>query len=345
MRIKGIDFLRGIAILLVIGRHLGEIPNSLNNYSSTILKSWKLIGWIGVDLFFVLSGFLISSIIFNKIKSNNFSVTDFYKKRFIKIYPLFLIVLILPVFFLNNVPIKSILSELFFMQGYITGLWQHTWSLCVEEQFYIIFPLIVLLLVKANAFKKLPYILIVMCALVILMRGLSYTGAPLFTQTHLRIDTILWGVFIAYFYLNYNSYFDMLFRYKNGIKVGALLLLGIAFILFIKSPFVFQIIGFNFMAIGFSVFLLLSIKMENIKNGFLDKLFNMISYIGTCSYSVYLVHIPLNLLILSFSFSKTEFYNYYIANSIYIVCSILVGILINKFIEQPILKLRNKYIL
>ena len=71
----------------------------------------------------------------------------------------------------------------------------------------------------------------------------------------------------------------------------------------------------------------------------------MISHIGTCSYSVYLVHIPLNLLILSFSFSKTESYNYYIANSIYIVCSILGGILINKFIEQPILKLRNKYIL
>ena len=85
MRIKGIDFLRGIAILLVIGRHLGEIPNSLNNYSSTMLKAWKLVGWIGVDLFFVLSGFLISSIIFNKIKNNNFSISDFYKKRFLKI--------------------------------------------------------------------------------------------------------------------------------------------------------------------------------------------------------------------------------------------------------------------
>ena len=276
MRIKGIDFLRGIAILLVIGRHLGEIPNSLNNYSSTMLKAWKLVGWIGVDLFFVLSGFLISSIIFNKIKNNNFSISDFYKKRFLKIYPLFLIVLILPVFFLNNVPIKSILSELFFMQGYITGLWQHTWSLCVEEQFYILFPVIVLLLVKANALKKLPYILIVMCILVIVMRGGSYTGAPLFTQTHLRIDTILWGVFVAYFYLYNKNYFDVLFRYKNGFVVGALLLIAFAIILFVKLTFVFQLIGFNLLAIGFSIFLLLSIKVERFNNSFFFFFFNMI---------------------------------------------------------------------
>ena len=184
-----------------------------------------------------------------------------------------------------------------------------------------------------------------MCILVIVMRGGSYTGAPLFTQTHLRIDTILWGVFVAYFYLYNKNYFDVLFRYKNGFVVGALLLIAFAIILFVKLTFVFQLIGFNLLAIGFSIFLLLSIKVERFNNSFFDRVFNMISHIGTCSYSVYLVHIPLNLLILSFSFSKTESYNYYIANSIYIVCSILGGILINKFIEQPILKLRNKYIL
>ena len=149
-----IDGLRAIAVLSVIVYHA---KISFNN--SYILNG----GFLGVDIFFVISGYLISSIILKEIKENkNFSFLNFYERRLRRILPVLFVVFLFTFFlgflflepdFLIDLS-KSIISSLFFFSNiffYSTGIEYdaqssliipllHTWSLSVEEQFYIIFP-------------------------------------------------------------------------------------------------------------------------------------------------------------------------------------------------------------
>jgi peptidoglycan/LPS O-acetylase OafA/YrhL len=152
--IPQLDVLRGIAVLMVMLSHVsGNVP-------SLHLNSVFHYGWIGVDLFFVLSGFLITGILL-RTKGQPGYFTNFYVRRILRIWPLYLCVL---AFGFLLVPIlqpqlrPTVLEQchpwqsyLFFIQNLLVpesgkfGPLQITWSLCVEEQFYLVWPLIVLL--------------------------------------------------------------------------------------------------------------------------------------------------------------------------------------------------------
>ena len=157
-----IDGLRAIAVVSVIFYHA---ENSIKNFK--ILSG----GFVGVDIFFVISGFLITSIILKELKSTgSFSFKNFYIKRIKRIIPvlLFVFTITFPFIWLFFVPSsfidfsKSLFSSLFFVSNhffYLSGeLYDsensllkplmHTWSLSIEEQYYIIFPLILTLIFK-----------------------------------------------------------------------------------------------------------------------------------------------------------------------------------------------------
>src|SRR5688572_13459000 len=135
---EGLNGIRAIAVISVMLFHF---------YPSGIF----LFGWMGVDLFFVLSGFLITNILLKNKYSNNY-FKNFYIRRAIRIFPIYYIVVI-PLLVLNIV-FKSndywgVSSYLFYFQNftaisrdYLHGL-QHTWTLAIEEQFYLFFPFIV----------------------------------------------------------------------------------------------------------------------------------------------------------------------------------------------------------
>src|SRR5438874_6217145 len=111
-RNQRLDILRGIAILLVLGRHHDTIP------------LWSKIGWVGVDLFFVLSGFLISGLLFSEYKTqNSISFKRFFIRRGLKIYPAFYLFLFLTgilsrVVFHTHLLVPHYLHEVFFVQNY-----------------------------------------------------------------------------------------------------------------------------------------------------------------------------------------------------------------------------------
>ena len=120
MRLKTIDILRAFAILGVLFRH-------------SIIDTWySRPGWAGVDLFFVLSGFLVSGLLFNEFKkSGQVNIKRFLIRRGFKIYPAFYIFLLVALitekyWFRVNYPLQNILSELFFMQSYFNGCFLHT---------------------------------------------------------------------------------------------------------------------------------------------------------------------------------------------------------------------------
>ena len=217
-RDQQLDMLRGIAILLVLGRHV--------HY----LQFWHGIGWSGVDLFFVLSGFLISGLLFSEYKNTGrINVKRFWIRRAFKIYPPFYgLILLTVVYFLiwyKTVP-RALLGDIFFVQNYVPGVWGHGWSLAVEEHFYIALPLLLMLMIrfskdKENPFRRIPLISICLTILCLYLRvSASHRTVEwerLAFPTHLRVDALFAGVALGYF----NHFDSKAFRQPPSLSIMA----------------------------------------------------------------------------------------------------------------------------
>src|ERR1700744_187696 len=150
-----IDGLRAIAVLLVVASHL-HVP-------------WLAGGYIGVDVFFVISGYLISSIIMPQIAAGTFSLLVFYERRVRRIFSALIVMLAATIPFASHFLLpaemmaysRSLLAAVFACSNTLLWSWHgyfdtanefnpllHTWSLGVEEQFYLIFPIFLLLLTR-----------------------------------------------------------------------------------------------------------------------------------------------------------------------------------------------------
>ena len=162
-KLHGLDHLRALAIALVFIFHypgVADLPG----------WAWKIIdfGWIGVDLFFVLSGFLIARQLFTALKAtNSISIKQFFIKRFFFFFPVYLVVVavyfLVPVF-RERESLPALWRFLTFTQNIglnpsINGTFSHAWSLCIEEQFYLAFPLVIAALVYFKVTKKGVYLI------------------------------------------------------------------------------------------------------------------------------------------------------------------------------------------
>src|SRR6266498_3684108 len=172
-RSKELDCLRCLAVLLVLCRHMPVLPDNLTGALRVPAHLLYEAGWAGVDLFFVLSGFLISGLLFHEHQRyGRINFKQFIVRRGLKIYPAFycLIAATVGIAVLNkwNLPWKRIFAEVFFVQNYCIGLWSHTWSLAIEEHFYLLLPLLLIALARINQGKENPF-----CALPWIYVGLA----------------------------------------------------------------------------------------------------------------------------------------------------------------------------
>ena len=172
--------------------------------------SLKAQGYLGVDLFFVISGYLIGGIYFRESERENFSILRFWSRRWLRTIPPYLGLVV--IWWVGNriTGAQKTLdwNYLFFFQNYISrpymGNMPFTWSLCVEEHFYLLLP-IALKLVKPKAWGPPAFLAAVM--LPTLFRFLEY-GQPV--MTHMRLDGLVWGVGLSYLMRSQNSVFPRL---------------------------------------------------------------------------------------------------------------------------------------
>ena len=212
-RIKQLDILRFFAVFLVLGRHMVICPPETSVAFNFITTIWQRAGWSGVDLFFVLSGFLVSGLIFREFKeSGTVRLGRFLVRRGFKIYPSFWLLIVATYLYSQlrglEFSIDGFWSEILFIQNYNFQLWNHTWSLAVEEHFYLFLALVTFTLLKTKLkepLSSLPKIFAFAALACFLMRfymslTYQYDFYEYFAPSHLRFDSLFFGVAIAYFW-------------------------------------------------------------------------------------------------------------------------------------------------
>ena len=293
-----IDGLRAIAVIPVILFHLG--------------LDWVLGGYIGVDVFFVISGFLITSILIKDYDNGVFSFSNFWLRRIRRILPVLVVVVLVTliagqfllyapdVYYLGDQGIASLLSYANISQWLTAGnYWGyaaenspllHTWSLSVEEQFYLIFPLFIFIALKyfRNWLAPLVLILCLLSAMLFVYGSKHHPDA-----TFYLLPTRAWelgvGAFLAIFlYKNPN--------FLEGKKIQTLQILSVLGLLAVTASY-FLIDGSN----GLSPYMVipvigagLIIAFSNSSNTIVNKIlsFSAMVYVGKISYSLYLWHWP-----------------------------------------------------
>tara|TARA_Y100001970_G_scaffold289133_1_gene418519 strand:+ start:324 stop:2210 length:1887 start_codon:yes stop_codon:yes gene_type:complete len=325
---KEIDFLRAVAVIYVIAFHF--FPNFIPK------------GYLGVDLFFVISGFLISNQIYNSLKKNNFSLKLFYLKRIRRIIPatLFLVIITSVIsFFLytkNDLALFSesslfsitFLSNFYFWSigGYFSATDElktllHLWSLGVEEQFYIFFPILFLLVFKLTRNINNLIIIVLLVSLLSLFLNFFLKNNGFSNTAFFLLPTRIWnlsfGVLAMLIFTKYNNYHN---NYFASIYL---------FIIIISILFDIPGVPSDFILIIFTT-LFLSSKIP--KNFFFKKLIenNFLNYIGLISFSLYLWHWPILVFFKYYNVYEVSFITKIIGLMIVIVFSIISY----KYVEQ-----------
>ena len=345
---KDIDGLRGISIILVLLFHL-----DLNAFEG---------GYIGVDIFFVISGYLITSIILNKFNKNKFNILEFYVSRLRRIFPvLFLVIfssMIVSTFLFNSKEINdfsfSSISSLAFLSNhkYITDQLNyftsnieapllHTWSLSIEGQFYLFFPVLFIFLKKKFIFTIVSVGLVASFLLAQMGGNLSYNFPYLdselsffspmsfsFYQTSARIWEILIGSILAFKIKDLKR-----LSKNNNFSLWGVFLLIISIIIFpgmgdMGHPGIYTLVPI----IGTILILADNNQKTAIYKILANKYF---VFIGLISYSLYLIHYPI------ISFYKIFHINSitYLDKILITALSIILSILSWKYLEKPF---RNK---
>jgi peptidoglycan/LPS O-acetylase OafA/YrhL len=317
-RVPELDGIRGLAILLVLFFHiLRRAANLTNNDLLHSITDIARIGWIGVDIFFVLSGFLITSILL-KTKEQPGYFKKFYVRRILRIFPLYYIVIVGLLFFLPALdPDLAISTQavwpffilhqqnwLYIVEPFPSGFLVVTWSLAIEEQFYLIWPAIVKFFNKRQlVFAGVGIILFSLLVRIILMIfaiGLFPVKGFLYYGTVTRFEALAAGALVAIAFQS-SEWKSLLGRHAKLVFI--LSILGFAAVLF-RSSFSpvsnnsnLTIWGYTLLAlIGSTLIIMVSTQPENswIRLAFRNKI---LSFFGKYSYAIYLLHMPILLVL------------------------------------------------
>lgn len=358
-----IDSIRGVAIALVLIHHIcvqcqTSHAGSISNIINFLLYPFVTGGWVAVDLFFVLSGFLISGLLFKEYERDaKIDFGRFLVRRSFKIYPGFfaflsisLLVSTLAYHFLGGTRpyFRGYIYDALFLHNYINGPYGTTWSLDVEEAFYILLPIFfgVIINRKALKFRTIITTYLVLVVIGITGRILAVINYPVynfekrFTQTHYRLDALFFGVVLSYLY-HYHK--PML---KNTISKFSTYMIPFCFLL-ISLNFVFprdhnNWISIIMLSINPICFGMLMILLVEGKPRFLEK-YGWLKLLGVNSYAIYLWHPLVNNILIDSLLKNNSEIKYIVYIFAYLLLSVSIGVAATMIIEKPMLHFRDKH--
>jgi peptidoglycan/LPS O-acetylase OafA/YrhL len=350
-RIYQLDGLRGFAVAFTISFHLLN-----NSYASNVsLNSLEFLvskityyGWTGVNLFFVISGFLIGSILIKNRNSVNYFKT-FYLRRFLRIIPIYYLLL-----FFYKIVQESTCSSSFWVndidfsyyilliQNYAFGYFNSfgnssinpTWSLSVEEQYYIVIPILIYLL---NS-RHLIIVSILLIVFAPIYRCFCSNWYMEYTHLFARLDAPLIGLLIAIGYSNKEFLNKKLFNWFSYF-----LLLFSCFALY----FFFKTFNHTLIALIFGGLLIWTLFLSNKAVGYKILTLPVVQSLGKYSYFIYLYHQFINYLFFfilqSQSFPNLNTWHSYFIEILSILVTYICAIFSFRFIEGPLIRLSHKY--
>jgi len=356
-RVFGIDLLKAIAIIHVLLGHGGFLLEKANTNFPWI----KLIS--GVNLFFVLSGFLIGRIIIkNFIINSKFGIKDifdFWKRRWLRTLPNYYLILIVNIIVVYFGIIKEDFSQFnwkffLFLQNFTQpfyGFFWESWSLSIQEWFYILFPvtltgLYVILhkfrIEKKNIFLSTAFIFVLIPFLLRFFIASEFEldefwlGVKIYKVVIYRMDSIALGL-LAAFIKYYHP--KVWFKSRNIACISGLILSYIvAYSVVSPNDFFSKVYSLSLQSVGC---LLLLPKFDSIKTA-PRLLTRVVTHISLISYSMYLINLALVAEVIRDNFPphglKTAWFMY----GVYWFVIIVVSTLLYKYYEKPIMDLRDK---
>ncbi|HMH33945.1 MAG TPA: acyltransferase, partial [Puia sp.] len=302
-RIPALDGLRGLAILLVLSFHYSGSTGKFN------------LGWSGVDLFFVLSGFLITGKLVDSANGRGY-FSHFYRNRILRIFPLYYLILILfftAVFFLAKNEHGQVLSpyrEHWLSYFIFTENWTfisfgqdkylaHFWSIAMEEQFYIFWPFLIYFFTNKKGLLSTLLVAIpciVLLRIFLLSQNPSRSGSPdIFFNSFCRMDSFIMGALVS---ISIRTGQMILMKWVRLISLISLLLVVLGILVYnakAVNPF-FSTIGITLLAVFYACLLYMAIQPGT--GLFIQFLIiPFLRFCGKISYGLYIFHWPILLIL------------------------------------------------
>ncbi|NML19595.1 acyltransferase [Pseudoflavitalea sp. G-6-1-2] len=344
----GLDIIRTTAILMVMISHLGIIPSDIGGIK---------LGQLGVDIFFVLSGFLIGGILIKDFTKSDvsFPVTlNFWIRRWFRTLPVYYLVLLVKFIFLDHSLGYKVLVYFFFLQNNFVGInfLEVSWSLVIEEWFYLTLPVFCLLLFYKKRIDTRKFLIFIVCfitfvnllRLIVAMKTNrpfdSFNGNIVF-----RLDALMWGVLLALIKISFNKIYVGISNSKVFITAAILFILSLWY--FGKTnltPGAINSLVWTrsvwFTLNSFLIALMLPYLETNFPgNSKPNYLRRSVTFISIVSYSAYLIHAEIYRFVIKAPVFSS---GWYVQSLIGMALSFAIAALMYHYFEKPIMNLRDR---
>lgn len=342
IRYHFIDLLRFLAAITVSITHLtAQIKGPSLNF--------EIISSMAVEIFFIISGFVLAPQIINLVKNKSFyNYKIFLIRRWYRTIPLYILSLLLTSIILGKLFSIDFLKYLLFIQNLFflsisNEYFSIAWSLSVEEWFYIIFPLFLILTLRNFSHDKNNYIVIgsiVFITIITIFRiyfsDLDQWGSNVRRIVIFRLDAIVYGFLLFIFINKINKNLNNIYLLILSFIVLTIICFNVFHLNVLKNLYYLKIFSHYLIALYGSILLILFFNLDKIFKSRLIYKINL--FLGKISYSIYLFHL---IIIYIIGLNKNlSFFAYFI---IFIIVQIGVSTLLYYFFEEPILNSRPKY--
>jgi peptidoglycan/LPS O-acetylase OafA/YrhL len=361
-RVHGLDTLRALAIFLVVLHHYVLFVSRSDTFG------WVgEIGWVGVDLFFALSGYLIGNQIFAAMRSpEGFSLSHFYGRRLLRTLPNYYAVLALYFLwpaFRNDMDLPPLWEFLTFTQNINLEpgtAFSHAWSLCIEEQFYLLLPACALAIGAIRASRRpLRWAWAAIAATVgigMLARGvlwqelvdgnaraLNHYYKYIYYSSICRFDELVAGVALALLKNYHGGLWRRLTAHGNLALAAGLAISALMFALFLDDHYGFEmtVFGYPMLALGFSLLIVAALSERSLLR---TTCIPGAGSLALWSYAIYLVHKQVCILLAEPLAAHGFGPESPLAIGVSLVVSVLSGWVLYKLVETPFMALRDRHL-